>query len=36
MENSKVMALEQKVLTRVLRLDSLELILIQFSRILEL
>jgi hypothetical protein len=36
MENSKVMALEQNVLTRVLRLDSLELILIQFSRILEL
>jgi hypothetical protein len=31
-----VMAREQEVLTRVLRLDNLELILVQFSRILEL
>jgi hypothetical protein len=36
MENSMVMAHEQEVLTRVLRLDNLELILVQFSRILEL
>jgi hypothetical protein len=31
MENSMVIACEQEVLTRVLRLDSLDLILVQFS-----
>jgi hypothetical protein len=30
MENSMIMAHEQKVPTRVLRLDSLELILVKF------